>query len=344
MAEGQTWTFRQLGGPKRTIQLTGWAAPFGRARKQTIVTDGIELRKYTRRYPGNDEPTNHIFGVKLKPWELSGRWMDSASGPGFAKAMETNMRSFVADAQRVGISWGRRKVVVGLITGFDAGSESETDVTWNLTIEIQRDVKLGARPDIPKPVPARTYTDRIVAAMNEPLEDVLELPPTLQADFLGFLDGLVALINAPGAALNDLADQLNTLKTGTIAAVRRFRAGIEQFRGGLFRLRTFYESAPSELALEFQDADRELELATSQAAYGKTMAQAMREVVKAQRDAARAQRSQIRAIYTANQGDTWEAVSIRVYGTAGRVADILEANGLTGGSQPQSGTSYILPA
>ncbi|MEZ4225953.1 MAG: hypothetical protein R3B13_33705 [Polyangiaceae bacterium] len=40
---------------------------------------------------------------------------------------------------------------------------------------------------------------------------------------------------------------------------------------------------------------------------------------------------------------SWESLSTRVYGNAGRVADVLAANGIAPGQAPVPGTTYLMP-
>lgn len=344
MAEAKKWTIRQLGGPQKVIELSGWAAPFGRERKEKIVGDGIGLRKQVSRYSGNDEPDYHIFGIQYDDWELHGRWMDYAGGPGFAKAMVQNVKSMIADAQKVVISWGDVRTVTGLLDHLEPGWESETAAAWTLKILVSKDQKLGATPTIPNPRSAESYTNRLIEAMSEPLKNATSIPPTFKPTFLDFLDSLITLINTPANELVKLAGSIDNLKNGTIAEIRRFRAGLAQYRTALTRLRTVYESAPSEFALEFQETDAEAHLTMSQAAFGSSMAEMMRDFVKADQAAAQVEKSRIKSLVVAQQGDSWESLSRRGYsGNGGRVKDILEANGIVDGSNPIPGTTYIIP-
>lgn len=343
MPGGQKWTFRQLGGARKTIELSGWAAPFGRPRKEPLVDDGTGLRVFTRRYAGNDVPTYHVFGIQYDDWELHGRWMDSAGGAGFARAMVQNWKSFIADAQPVSISWGDVRIVTGLVEKLVPSWESEADVAWKLTIKISNDQKLGATPKVPTPRAAESYTNRILEAMSDLLSKIPDTPPSMRLGFVESLDSLISFLNAPSALLVSVANQMSDLEHGTVAELRRFIAGLAQYKTALSNLRGTFESAKTDFALAFADADEELRLTESQSLFGKTMVEALEEAARAQKAAADVERSKIKAFYRAKQGDTWEQVSVAEYGTAARVKDILQANGLQGGAQPVAGTDYVLP-
>lgn len=307
------------------------------------MNDGIELRMTERRYAGNDDPTYHVFGFKYHDWELHGRWMDSAGGPGFARAMVRNVKSFIADAQPISISWGDVRIVTGLVSSLEPEWESEADVAWKLTVKISRDQALGARPTIPTPRAAESYTNRITEAMSDLLAKLPDTPNTMKLGFVESLDSLVSFINAPSALLVSVANQMTDIERGTVAEIRRLEAGLAQYKTALSSLRETFESAPTDIALAFQDADDELQLMQSQSVFGKTMAEALAEAARADKATADVERSKIKAIYEAKKGDTWEQVSIQVYGTAARVKDILQANGIPGSSQPVAGTDYFLP-
>lgn len=343
MAGGQKWTFRQIGGERKTIELAGWAAPFGRPRKEPLVNDGIALRVQTRRYAGNDVPTKHVFGIQYKDWELHGRWMDAAGGSGFAQAMVANVKSFIADAQACTIGWGDVRSLTGLAEELDAKWESEADVEWTLRFSIFNDPALGTVSTVPTPRAAESYVNRITEAMTDVLHELPKKPDSLRLGFVESLDSLIAFINAPAATLTSVAGQMSDLEKGTVAEVRRFAAGLEQYKTALRSLRNTFESAPSDFALAFQDADDELSLSSSQSTFGLSMAQILAEAARADKAAADIEQSKIKAIYSAKGGDTWEQVSIAEYGSPARVKDILAANGISGGAQPVPGTNYFLP-
>jgi hypothetical protein len=343
MAGGQKWTFRQLRGPKKVLELTGYAAPFGRPRKEPIVDDELALRLSVRRYAGNDTPTYHVFGLSMGPWELHGRWMDSAGGAGFAKAQVANVKSFIADAQPVSISWGSTRTVSGLVEKLVPSWESETDVAWKLTIQIASDLTLGTRPPIPNPRAAESYTNRLLEAMSDILNQLPKNPPSLKLSLIDSIDSFVTLINAPGAILLSVANQISTLETSTIAEIRRFRAGLHQYVQAITSLRASYESLKSDSALAFQEVDDEIRLMQTQAIFGKTMAEMLQEAARADKAASDVERAKIKAFYSAKQGDTWEQVAVSVYGSTSRIGDILKANGVDAGSQPVAGSTYSLP-
>jgi len=129
-----------------TIELSGAAAPHGRARIAPITKAGVELRQSVTYYPGNASPTRHIFGVKYSPWELRGRFMDSDLGPGGAKAMVEKVFAFIEDQLPCSIAWGDILSATGILEAFEAAPEAEDQWGWTLRFGIdKRDETTSAR-------------------------------------------------------------------------------------------------------------------------------------------------------------------------------------------------------
>lgn len=340
----EKWVFKQLAGPRKRLELSGWAAPFGRPRQTEVADDVIEIREDTQYYSGLDaEPVRHIFGARYEPIELEGRWMDSWGGNDFALLQQTAAKRFVADQQDVQITWGEVLSYRGFIKRLSCKFESPHDIAWTMLILIDKDDNIEFRPDVPTPRSPSSYTNRILEVLAESLEDSVEIPPTMKADLLTSLGSLISSVNSVSAELLRAADSLGTFEKNLFQQLGRFRAGLRQFRMAINRFKDVYESAQADAALESQNADAEVQLWKSQGAFSKSYAAALSEIVKADREAKRAQRGSIFTLSTAKEGDTWEMLARRVYGDATRADDIRDANGIAPGAFPEPGASYIMP-
>lgn len=340
---GAPWVFAQLGGDKKTLTLQGWAAPFGRPRKAPVATTPLEVREYVRRYPGSDVPTRHLFGTFWDDIELHGRWMDSDGGRGFARTMTETVQSFIADQQPVQVTWGDTLSFKGLLKRIDPEWESPQHVAWKVRILVDTNDSLHKPRIVPKPKSPSTVTNRLTEIMSDAMQKALDEPAILKGSFVDFLASLVSLVNTPSTALLRLSQDIQSFETATIAQLKRFVGGLEQYRTALLGFRSGYESALREIALEFERADEELTLYRSQSAFGATMANVLKQIADAETAASKAERGKIRAIARAKMGDTWESLSLRGYSSTDRAADIREANDIPAGLQPVPGTDYILP-
>ncbi|HMJ13671.1 MAG TPA: hypothetical protein VK524_19775, partial [Polyangiaceae bacterium] len=92
-----------------------------------------------------------------------------------------------------------------------------------------------------------------------------------------------------------------------------------------------------------QNAGEQLQFWQSQSNFSRSVVQVLREVAAAQREATLAERGSIQGVITAQEGDSWESLARRAYRDASRAGDIRQANGVTDGSQPITGTAYIVP-
>lgn len=340
---GKPWTFTQLGGQKKILTLRGWGAPFGRPRQDPVAKTPIRIRQYERRYPGNDVPTRHLFGVQWDDVELHGRWMDRDGGRGFAKAKTEEVIAFINDQQRVRVTWDSTLSFVGLLDSLEPAWESPAEVEWKLNILV--DTNDALKPTL-GPVPQAKspggILNQIVEAMGDSTATSLTTPPVIKPSFFDFLDTLVGIINAPAAALLSIGNEVDSFRHATFSELARLRGVLQQYRQAIQKFRTVYEVASVQTAIEFDRADEELRLYRQQAAFGATMAAALGKIVEADRAAARAQRSRIKKFVTARQGDTWESISVEAYNSADRAADIREANVIPSGQMPVPGATYAI--
>lgn len=338
------FVFKQLAGDRRELRLAGEFAPHGRPRRSPVVTDAVSVRNTAVYYPGNPVPTRHLFGTREESWTLTGRFSDRHSGDGFARYMTEFCKQFVAEQQRVSIKWAGIVGAVGLIESFAPGRESATEVAWSMTILVDEDTirSSGSRFAAPKAYkpPGMTMSD-ITIMLNDALDNMLEVPPSMKIGILDALGNLVGSINSAVASVQAAVDSIGEFQKALVGELRRLRAGIRQLRTSLIKARRSYEDLTAGLALQSSLASESIRFWDVQNTVLATTSEVLARLDELDREAKEAERGKVRAVAVARTGDTWAAISQRAYGSAGRAADIQAANGETG--EPVSGTTYIIP-
>ncbi|HEX2879116.1 MAG TPA: hypothetical protein VHO25_06230 [Polyangiaceae bacterium] len=305
-----------------------------------MVEEETELREESVYYAGNNTPTRHLFGLKNEPYILKGRWMDGAlGGPGSAKAKRDEVKRIQRMQLPVSVSWGEAIYVFGIIKRLKSSWESQAEIAWELEILIDDDADQLSEKTFEQKTPT-DYSKRLRLVFDSMVESgsdtALKVP--IQ-DALGLIVG--ALLQ-PIADLEAIANEMKSIKDGTIGQIRRFRAGLAMTRRAMGTFRGLFESTSPELALAFQDASAEVGLTARQAQTSRQITEAFAEIAEAERDARRAEVSKIRSVVTAQPGDTWESISVQVYGDASRAAELRSANDV-GTSSPVPGETYVAP-
>jgi len=342
-----TWYFNQLGGPRKTLRLTGASAPHGRPRQDPVVTDGIEIRKVDVYYPGNSIPTRHVFGYRLTPWELEGRFENTDGGPGYASMMVEYVKQFVADAQPVLIMWGTLIAAEGFIESFEPGRESAGSVKWTLKVAVDEDLNIDRVKSQPKLRKLKDLTETLMAAMYEALGDEREgtyittFPRGLDLGFSDALDMLVGLINEPIAMFSDLVDEIGDLERATAGSIKRLRAGINQIKTACMNARNVYEDARADFALKSSFSEYFASFSLRQNTTTSAMLFVLDALRELDRACAIAERGQIAAFYTAREGDTWMSIARTTTGSASNASAIQDANSVAG--PPVPGEIYAIP-
>ena len=109
-------------------------------------------------------------------------------------------------------------------------------------------------------------------------------------------------------------------------------------------LRRTYDDLTVHLAIENENANSWQVFWGVQAEWAESSLEAIRLALKLERAAAVVQAGSILALYTGQDGDTWEQVSrISYNGDPGRASNIRDANGAAPGSNPVPGTTYMVP-
>lgn len=350
-----SWTFLQLGGDRKSFTLKDADAPHGRARQKPVVRDGLSIRKSRTFYPGNSRPTTHLFGHKSTEWELDGRFMDSTGGRGYASKMVELVKSFVADAQPVRITWGDLVCVDAFLDEFDPGRESAGNVQWKMKVSIDDDLMLSSAKATTAPEPEKLAD--LSKAIDDALSDALgtsregeslsTFPPSLDLGLSDSLDSLVSALNTPAALMLDIANSLQSLETSTIGSLNRLRAGVHQTKTAMLRLEATYADAKTNVspgqpaAVTTSRAEDKQRFGSQQTHVAVAMNHTMSALRRLDRAVAIAIRGKVRTLYTARAGDTWESIATAKMGSAVRASELQQCNGETG--QPRAGVRYVIP-
>lgn len=343
---GKEWKFTQLGGAKRTLTLAGRAAPHGRPRSGAVVTDGIKLRRQRVYYPGNNIPTTHIFGTQLTDWELKGRFADKYLGKDVTKQTIRDWQTFVDDQQEVLISWGDVLSIRGFIDQFEPGRESEAECSYRIVALV--DSIVGTSVFVGNVQPRPSPTSLSLDIQTELLEGVGRIPSLphvgdLKPDFLDSLDELVSSLNQFSAALVNIAGEIDAFAEGTLDQLERLRAGAQQMKTAVNKIRGTFETTENDAALLFRSADSDVQWHVTRTSADVSTTRMLSLLEEIDREVELARRGRILAIYDAVIGDTWESIATKFYGGPQDAGAIRDANGVQYGQLPISANSYTIP-
>jgi hypothetical protein len=339
MTTPRVWSFTPLGGSATAdpLTLSGWQAPFGRARSGALFNAGLSVRHVTTYYPGaHAQPTVHTFGAVLKPFEIHGRWMDQAIGTlGGALALMKQFQDLIALQQIVRAAWGELLSYKIFLHDFDAHLEDEQTVVWELKADTLQD---ESKPTIVRDTPAQNPSD--MSAEIQSLTDRLTLlvSATNQpaADIVGICDAISDFETAVSSDLGKLASSaqllrtcaLNIRDTNEFVAAQAMQDELEveaQFGPGLF-------SGPDWTRISADNLDADA---------ADISLQALLAEVQSQID--RVQLGQPDTSVVAQAGDTFEGLAQAQYGSAGGARAIQGSNAVRYGERPIAGRSYKLP-
>ncbi len=342
MSDPKPWTFTQLAGPKKELTLTGYDAPFGRARQNAVVRKGVKIRQRTVRYPGSDgPPTRHVLGGEWMAWELAGRFRDAYGGKGHALRRVDELTRFVLDQQEVAIRWGDIFATTGFLEEFDPGVESEGEVEWKLRVLIDEDASVAAqRPDQPSDADAKLQ--RAIALLTA---EVPKLPSAdgIKPSFFDSISGLISSVNGAIGAIANAANTIGNIEKAAFGEVNRLRAGIGQLRTASIALQNAYASAREDTLLLRRAPLADIDVLGLRAKSDVALTRAAADMADADRQAAIAERGKLLTTITARAGDTWESLAARYLGSPGEAQKLRDLNGARSGEQPVAGRSYRIP-
>jgi hypothetical protein len=358
MASAQPWIFTQLGGDKLELQLTGWQAPFGRARQGTIVNAGLSIRHQKTYYASPlTPPTVHLFGEEPKPFEIHGRWMDFAIGiTDGAKTFAKRWKDFVSDQQVVRAKWGNILSYQLVITDIDLDFESERDIAWALKGEVIVDEAATVAPTVqavktPSSIADQMLVQFTAANPKPPLAgtNILALLPEIS----DAIDTVVSTINAPFALVYNIATSISDFETALSTDLVKLGSGLQEVKTGLFAIRdTTDMMVSSMIALNqetldlpngiFTSTDQEQAIA-AKIASDNAVRNFMALLSEMQNQIDRATRGTTDTTVQAQDGDTWESIATRMLGGPQGARSIKDMNGVRYGTKPVPGRVYHIP-
>lgn len=340
------WRFVQLAGARKTFELAGWSAPFGRRRQDAIVHDQYRRRTSVTRYPDAEGAvTRHDFGGEHnEPYEFVGRFMDRALGKGGAEARYRELKAFVADAQPVRVTWGPFLSVVGFLQQVDHGIEAKTDITYKLTLDVDED-ELIERIIGDSGATIETYNEALLLGASGLSSPAIQQDLGKGVEFTLFdaIDSAISSVTGAIGQINSIAGDIADIEKATAGQVNRLIASVNQARTAAQSLRQTAQSARADAFRARQDASS---LITRQSTVTKIDAYALQILAVLElilREAKVADRARAAEQRVAVAGETWESMSASRYGTPDRANDLRRANGSRFGGQPSTGNSTNLP-
>lgn len=340
------WIFTQLEGPsadRKTIRLSDYYAPFGRARKEPILREVIKSRVQTTRYPGSDKPTRHAFGTNWEPIELKGRWMTKAGNikaQDFAQAWV----EFLKDERTFRLAWGSILSWTGFMEELELAHEDEHNIAWRMKIQLDQ------REDSAKRVSStvllsiqivdniNSISSWIKRAVISPVQDFPEMSP----DFFDQLNNLASELNKPAAYVAKLAGDLDSFEKKSFSTLQHFRGAVSQMRTAFATMREVVVNAKVDQAILVRTAESDLKWVTFQSEFDDGAVDILDNLSQLDRAAELQQRSEVDKFITAQEGDTWESISTRATGSPVKANDIRSLNGILYGSRPVPGDSYFV--
>jgi hypothetical protein len=338
------WTFEQLGGERKTLVLSDHAAPHGRPRQKPVVETELEQRNDKVYYAGNSVPTRHLFGVSESNQKLVGRFSDAFGGLGFARRKRLEVEGFWRDAQSCTATWDDLVSVSCFIERVKFGLESGGEITWEMELMIDQSDLV----DIPGQVKITGILgpQDITRQINQAITDMHKLVkvPGMRGSVFDSISSLISNVAAVTSALNQVAGQIDSFANAPFQLLNQLRAALDQFRTAVTALRTTYDDLTVHLALENDNAQSWQQFFDVQSAWAASSLEAIRLALAAERASALAQQGNIKELYTAKDGDTWDQISRIAYGgSADRAEDIRKANSVEAGANPVPGTTYMVP-
>lgn len=335
--------FKQLGGPKRTLELSGWSAPFGRPYKKAVLHDGIEARQARVYYPGTDDaPTRHVFGVKYESLEFEGRLRDrELGGAGGCAAKIEEIKQFVKDQQRVRFTWANVVSVQGFIAKFSPGRESTGECDYKLTLDVDVDDFADRKLTKVQRRAPDDYTALIEGWMRT-VGGFLPRVTEIDGSVFDLADSFTSALQTTVGSLVSVANGVADFSKATLGQLNKIATLTTTIKTAAFTFQEAVTSLSAADALVRERADDNMRLWAAQVSVEDSMRQMASTAGAANKAARVAAAGKTRTTYAVQSGDTWESISTAFYGSPDRAVELAMANGLTGGL-PAAGTSIRIP-
>lgn len=341
------WTFEQIEGPsadRKTLELDGWNAPFGRPRRGAVMRELIRSRIQTTRYPGAHGQTRHAFGTNWEPFDMHGRWMTKTDGT-VADDIATEWTNFVRDERTVRIAWGLLVSFRGYIEELELARESEDEIEWRMKIHIDVREDIEKRVAITPQRKGLSNGDLATVQSWVNLSQKLTPPNTdqMSPDFLDSLDNIAATVNEPAALMNKLAGQMDSFEKAAYSTLQHFRGAIVGFRTALLTFQDVIVNADIDSAMLIRTADDDVQWVQYQANSQDEILQVLMDLANIDRRIQLAQQGTTDPVFiTARDRDTWESLSVRATGSSDKASMIRQLAGAKYGERPQPGESYLV--
>lgn len=347
---GHSWILGTLTGPDLKVELSDYAAPFGRPRQKAIIKEVIRSRVQTTNYPGRLNPTRHSFGIVYEPLELTGRWMTKA-----LKHQQTanELADIVADLVRAerpcSLFWGNIVGYYGYIEEIELGRESEDEIAWRIKFLVDRraDEKEDKFKEQGVSIPAAAFeVDVNIAKLK--LKNPGDLIASIQgmaAEFEDGIDGFVRDLNGPSAAINKIAGTLSNTSKVTFATLQHLRSAIKGFEIAYGNIRNTILMTPIEAAIVARSVKSDVDWIQYQLDLDVRGNDIFALLAAMDRAAAIQQRQGVVGVITAkgppppSNGESWESLSFRATGNPHSAGRIRQMNG--GGAHAIPGEDYV---
>lgn len=349
---GSAWEFRQVRPPNgaqqaKVITLNSYQAPFGRLRKAPVMDTEFMLRETEVYYAGLRTPTRLIFGDKEEPIVLKGRWSDKYLGQGGANDLALRFKQFVADSIQCTIKWGQIVAYTGLPYRLRIGREDGSNLTWELSIKVDADLALlkvvPTLDGVPQSV--NTSASNITSDLSQFVSGVENnaIVDDLNPNFLEQLASLLAAIRNAEANFYDATQNVQDYASATRDQLNQITGAITQLRTGIVNLQDAIDTVTLAGITFVRTADVDFEWFSYKSNSDLVSDSVLYQLATMDRQCLIAERGQNQVTTLAVEGDTWEIISIRVYGQADGANTLRQANGATYGQQPTPGFAYVVP-
>jgi hypothetical protein len=340
------WIFQQLGGQRNHFTLSGLHSPHGRPRQKPVVVESEKLRMQTTPYDEEGvDPTRHIFASQHEPWELTGRFQDRELGKRGALEKKQELQEFYRAKQLVSIKWGDVVAYRGILSEIGFKIEAEYDIEYFIKIELDAD---DTRPVIAAPKTPRGPNSLMleINLMLDLLKSKLLAVPNaldLRPSFLEFLEDLVAAVLTPFAFMTSISDQIGSFENALAGDLRRLVAGVNQGKTACLNLRDATESALLFDIIMVPNGNNTVRWLNTKADVDSTLSALLALLADFIREINVSSRGSLERTETANDGETWETFSNRIYGGPDGAGKLRDANAVSAGSKPQAGKRYHIP-
>lgn len=345
------WRFEQLSGPKKVLELDGYAAPFGRPRQRGVLKETIRSRVQTTRYPGSKgSPTRHIFGTDWEDTELRGRWMTKTLTDSTANDLADAWTRFLLDEQPLQISWGNIVTYRGYLEELELDRESEHEIAWRMKILIDArdELNKGRDYDIPDKRLPTAFDDIslfIRGSATLKLGPLFELVDDFELDFFDRLQLLVGEINKYPAQFGSILRNLSSAEKATFDTLQALRSSVTSLTTALLDMRDLVIDTEISLVMAFQSAEADVRWFEYQSNLDSETYDLLALLYQVDLELELKTKASDSAIATiiAEEFDTWESLSIRATGGIDYADAMRHINGIRYGAKPEAGYVYLAP-